>query len=161
MFLTKQNLYVDLVPVASEDYGYEWELKTTVSLLVVLDKKSYDITILNGFITDGASASWFKAIISPLDRRWALAALIHDALYVLKQTTRKEADLIFLNIMSEAIRILYRNPLARFYQTTKALIAYHAVRQFGRWHWNRIKTEKEKKYIKVEVKGLVNDRKTS
>ncbi|UDQ99399.1 DUF1353 domain-containing protein [Lentisphaerota bacterium WC36G] len=61
----------------------------------------YKITILKGFLFDGASIPQFfwSTTGSPFDFRFLIAALIHDALYASELLPRKEADEIFLLLL--------------------------------------------------------------
>ena len=96
--------------------------------------------------TDGLSMP--KALMflfRKYDSRTIKAALVHDYLYkfrVVKSTvnpahvcTRKEADVIFYKAISIGCRS--SNGLRRFLWKSRCLLAYWALRVFGRLAWNR------------------------
>jgi hypothetical protein len=110
--VTPKGLYV-----LSEDYTYRFG--------------GQDITVLEGFVWDGASAPIRSSVRK--DGLIRAAALIHDYLYrnLGKATStlsfsRKGADKLFHRIMLEA-------KMSRW----KAGKAYWAVRGFGWWAWNK------------------------
>jgi len=87
------------------------------------------ITILAGFKTDFASVpKLFWNIFPPYGRTYGKAAVIHDALYTCKKTTRKKADQIFL----EGMKVLKASIFTRY-------TMYAAVRLFAWTVWNKRK----------------------
>jgi hypothetical protein len=65
---------------------------------------------------------WFNA-------RFSYACALHDSLYGEKNASRRQADLFFASLI-----------MRRGYPIT-ALLAYWAVRVFGRSHWNKKQAE--------------------
>ena len=116
--------------------GIEWELKRDISYRTMDFEKA---TVRKGFIFDFASVPrglyWLYPPAGNGSDRYGVAALIHDWLYVHRKIggrkiTRKEADLLFLEIM------LYIGV-----SKITARIMYRAVRMFGWIPWNKRKPE--------------------
>jgi len=61
-----------------------------------------DFTIPKGFPTDLTSSPRFLAHIIPRWGKYGKAAVIHDYLYASKIKSRKEADKIFFDVMTES-----------------------------------------------------------
>lgn len=82
------------------------------------DDESGIITVPKGFVTDGASIpqfGWSIIGVSPFSSSVIYPAVIHDWLYATHQTTRREADKVFLRAMRSQgylkdwqINIMYR-----------------------------------------------------
>lgn len=144
--------------------GVNWKLSRTISSRVVL-LKTYLITVFAGFRTDGASIPRAtKLFVNPFDQLWALASIVHDALYVCKCTSRKDADLIFYRLMSDNISNRFIIPPSTWrkkvgyytsYYAKKgvAYAAYRSVRLGGWYYWNKDKSFYEKRLVQVNIIG--------
>jgi hypothetical protein len=102
------------------------------------------ITVLKGFITDGASIPkmLWAFVGSPYIGNYVEAAVIHDALYAYKRKfTRKEADAVFDQIMKES-------NVSDF----KRFIIWAAVRLFGypAWRFNDARDDLNKHRVVVK-----------
>ena len=89
------------------------------------------VAIEAGFWFDGASAPRFTLQIlglSRFDPRLILAACVHDKAYQLGCVSRREADLLFYNL-------LIQGGVTR----KKACILFQSVRKFGWLHYNKSK----------------------
>jgi hypothetical protein len=62
-------------------------------------------------------------------------AVVHDQRYLTQETSRKDADLIFLELM-EAIASSTKNPVKRGARYVQAYTYYGLVRAFGWIPWN-------------------------
>ena len=70
------------------------------------------LTILPGFVTDGASipSLFWSCAGDPFSPHFVAAAVVHDALYSAELTTRDKADEIFLELLEvEGLSWLHRN----------------------------------------------------
>jgi len=100
----------------------------------ITTRKGFVITVPEGFVWDGASVPQFLWSISGIrpDGLLRAAALVHDYLYrhsgdaegASKLFTRKEADVLFYDMIREAGGGWWT-----------AIRAYRAVRLFGWWAW--------------------------
>ncbi len=96
------------------------------------DDEEFHVRVFGGWITDGASVPRiFWSIFPPVAGKYLEAAILHDALYRVQETTRKTADLIFLRAM-EGLKVGF----------LKRWIMYLAVRLFGWIKWNSYKKQK-------------------
>ena len=83
-----------------------------------------EITVPAGSVTDFASVPWPLTIIYPRVGPYALAALVHDQLYIEQQCSRATADAIFREIMEDmGVAKWQRLPI------------YYAVRLGGAKYW--------------------------
>jgi len=98
-----------------------------------VESRGHKIVVPGFFLIDGASIpSMLWAICyHPFDTRVIAAAIVHDWLYWNHQVSKKEADLIFLDIM-----------LQNGADETKARLMYHAVSLFGEQYWPLSEEEK-------------------
>lgn len=102
----------------------EWFLLEPFFIDVVVDGRETEIEIPAGFNWDGASVPRLFQNVFPKWGKYAVASLVHDWLYANNIGKRREADRIFLHLMSEAgVNWLGRH------------IMYLAVRLFGGAVW--------------------------
>ena len=102
----------------------EWFLMEPFFLDVWVDQQHVQMKIPKGFCWDGASVPRILQNIFPKWGRYAVASLAHDWLYENRLGTRKQADRVFLHLMSEAgVNWVGRH------------LMYLAVRLFGRRAW--------------------------
>ncbi|UDQ96805.1 DUF1353 domain-containing protein [Lentisphaerota bacterium WC36G] len=118
--------------------------KMRVQKDIIFIFNGYKITILRGFLFDGASIPQFfwSTTGSPFDFRFLIAALIHDALYASESLARKEADQIF--------RLLLKFYKVDIYTRNKM---YLAVRIGGGKVWKNHTQEsitEARQFIKIE-----------
>jgi hypothetical protein len=86
------------------------------------------ITILPGFVTDGASVPriFLSLAGAPFDPRYLLAAVIHDAAYASQALPRSVCDQLFLDMMcAEDVTWIIRN------------VFWAAVRAGGWYVWSK------------------------
>lgn len=133
--------------------GYQWLVRKQVSYRTDIAGVKYVVIVNPGFITDGASASYFKAFISPLDRRWAIPSIIHDGLYTVQKPNKKISDIIFLDGMHDCIEAIYADPRARIWHQIKAYGAYQATNWLGQEHWDSPEEESQQSLVEVWVDG--------
>jgi hypothetical protein len=108
---------------------------------VVRDRLDWEgITVPIGFVTDLATVPRIFWSIIPRAGVYGYAAVIHDYLYRTATVNKKEADLIFLKIMTE-------HGVKRW----KRLMMYWAVKFFGFIDWNR---NRQGKYNPPKIKVL-------
>jgi len=77
------------------------ELAAPVSFVVEsLDAK---ITVLPGFVWDGASVPRFfwRLVGAPMNGKYVPAALLHDVLYAAEMFPREKCDAVFLEFMAQ------------------------------------------------------------
>lgn len=118
------NLYPLTVTQVS---ATQWSIDREVTFAVGGKDSDDVITVPENFITDFASVPWPASMLIPLSGQHNMAAVVHDFLYSIvgwkklpynmKDRTRKECDLIFL----EALRACGCSWL-------KSQIMYRAVR---------------------------------
>ncbi len=108
----------------------------------IYENNKYKITVKKGFITDGASIPkpFWSILSSPFDGSLTYGAVIHDGLYTKMTLPRKECD-----------KLLKEMALEKGYNKIKTIIAYYAVRLFGKSHWDK-DTEAEKELVDIKVK---------
>jgi hypothetical protein len=104
----------------------------------------YKICVSAGLWTDGASIPkiLWGIVGSPLTGRYVRAAIAHDALYSAQPISRKECDLVLLELMEQ-------DNVPKW----KRLSMYYAVRLFGWSHWNKRNNDTKKK---DKVRTFVN-----
>ena len=103
----------------------------------------YEINVLKGFKTDGASIPRFlwSLIGAPFNGDYTFAAIIHDALYKSEYLDRSIADKLFLDMMKE-LNVSF----------SKRYTMFLAVKSFGWLVWKKhIKEDVlySKKFIKI------------
>lgn len=89
----------------------------------------HKVAVEAGFLFDGASAPRFTLNIlglSRFDPRLILAACVHDKAYRSGCISRKEADVLFYNLLVQG-----------GVTKNKACILYQSVRKFGWLHYNK------------------------
>lgn len=86
-----------------------------------------EVTIPEGFITDGASTPrWLQNLYPPF-YKYTAAAIVHDYLYGEGEWKREECDKLFRDIMRHRLKLSWRY----------WLIMYLAVRLGGASHYTR------------------------
>lgn len=112
-------------PLSVREYDVDRGLWQTLEPLVwevdELDSGSF-MTVPTGFVTDGASIPFPFSIVLPRWGRWRRAAALHDYLYRVQITTRREADKQFLIALK-----------ASDVSAPVRYIFWAAVRLFGRY----------------------------
>lgn len=103
----------------------------------------YEINVLKGFKTDGASIPkpLWGIIGAPFNGNYTFAAIVHDALYQSEYLDRSIADKLFLDMMKE-LNVDF----------IKRYTMYIAVKSFGWLVWKKhIKEDVlySKKFIKI------------
>ena len=86
------------------------------------------LTILPGFITDGASIPqcFWSCAGDPFSPDFVAAAVAHDGLYAAELSTRDQCDNAFLDLLGEdGLSWLHRN------------VFFYAVRWFGGFVWDK------------------------
>ena len=109
--------------VISPKNGKEWALRE--QLLYSSSKQNRVISAPKGFVCDLTSIPRIFRPLFPVHGKHTRAAVIHDWLYAKKTGKRKDADLIFLEAMSEL-------GVSRF----KRYAMYSAVRAGGWIYWS-------------------------
>ena len=86
-----------------------------------------EVTIPEGFITDGASTPrWLQNLYPPF-YKYTAAAVVHDYLYGTGEWKREECDKLFRDIMRHRLGLSFRY----------WLLMYIAVRLGGKSHYTR------------------------
>jgi len=91
--------FLDEIIVRPMPNGKDWEVQNEIKYATATSKVIY---VAAGFITDFASIpKLFRIMFSPATGKHRRAALVHDWIYRTDDCkyTRKEADMIFLEIM--------------------------------------------------------------
>lgn len=117
--------------------------KFVVTAPLIFNSGKYQITVLDGFVFDGASIPEFLQSVMGGSMSYALAyaSCVHDALYSSHLLSRKDAD-----------KILYYALLAMDYDRIMALIVYKAVRQFGQSYWNSSESIADaRKFVMIDI----------
>jgi hypothetical protein len=109
----------------------------------------YKICVSAGLWTDGASIPkiLWSFIGSPLTGRYVRGAIVHDALYSAQPISRKECDLVLLELMEQ-------DNVPRW----KRLSMYYAVKLFGWSHWNKRNNDTKKKNKVQTFVNIVKDK---
>jgi len=122
-----------MTPLVLEKIPYSSDMMVYSKL--IYNGYNYEVYILPGMITDGASVpKLFQNIFPPYAGRYLESAVVHDGLYASEALPRKVCDDIFLEAMkSQGVAWWKRN------------IMYSAVRVAGWTVWNKHKPEKVKR----------------
>lgn len=129
--------------------GNNWSTKERISYTTVVKGVEYTINIQAGFITDGASLSYFKAFLAPFDKKLAIPAIVHDACYTVQNPKKRISDIIFFDCMMDCITLVYDDPKMKLWQKIKAYLIYLAPRLFGRRAWESPELLAQMKLIQV------------
>lgn len=102
---------------------YRWQLREDLQVSVC----DVDITIVAGFITDGASIPESLQFLFPdRTKKPKLPAIIHDYLYAVHLVDKAEADLIFLELLKrDGVSLIKRWAM----YLAVVIFGYHAWRK--------------------------------
>jgi hypothetical protein len=127
-----------------EYYNEKYYILDSVIRTKTTKYTKYTISVSAGLWTDGASIPkiLWSFIGSPLTGRYVRATIVHDALYSTQIISRKESDLVLLELMEQ-------DNVPKW----KRVSIYYAVRLFGWSHWAKRTMDTKKK---DKVKSFVN-----
>lgn len=122
-------------PLSNELYQLDHAFRVQIS--------GYGVTVLEGFVTDGASIPrvLWRIVGHPFQGRVLAPALVHDALYQSESLPRAQADAIFRDLL-----------LANGVNKVKAWAMYWGVRMGGGFVWqdhDLASIEEARRYIKI------------
>ena len=127
-----------------------WTVCQKITYVTKLSISTITISVLPGFITDGASIPRFfwRVIGPPIGYRYTAAAIIHDALYSSKGNagclSRKSCDCVFYNALCDSNL-----------PSWQPWVMWAVVRVAGWFYWNRTTVDSSQEsaldFLEVEI----------